>query len=463
MSKVGVILAGGSGSRLWPLSRSLHPKQFVQLLGNNSSFKNTVGRAIDLGMESLVVITNVEHRFLVSQQLEEFNIPIKILLEPIQRNTAAAIALAALCSETKDTLYVFSADHEIESFESFESCIKQASILAKNGKLTLLGVKPTSANTNFGYINCGDKLDNGYEINKFIEKPDKKHAMDLISNDNNLWNSGIFIFNVEVFIEELTKYLPSTISFCAEALEKAESNYEFITVNKDSFSKCPDISIDHALMEKTNISAVVPLNSGWNDLGTWDALLDETTQDPAENFVMGDVLSIDTKGSYLRSEHKLLATLGLEDVVVVSTKDAILVASKNKLGKLKSLVGLLKKNNRTEHKLHREVHRPWGKYDSLETGDNFQVKKLTINPGGKLSTQFHNFRSEHWVVVSGIATVIKDGKKLTLNENDSIYFSKKEVHSLENNGKDSLEIIEVQTGEYLGEDDIVRIEDRYGR
>jgi mannose-1-phosphate guanylyltransferase len=458
-----VILAGGTGSRLWPLSRSMYPKQFLSLVDDKTMLQNTIDRVKDVDIDSITIITNAEHRFLASEQSKNLNVPVKIILEPCARNTAAAICLAALNCSEDDVLLVLSADHEIKKQSEFLSSIFNALTLAKSNYLVTFGVVPTSPNTEFGYIQRGDKQKPGFHVKRFVEKPDLVTAQNYIDSGEYFWNSGMFMFKAGKYIQELSKYSKATLDACKLSFDAKEDYYEFIKLDESLFKKCPNISIDYAVMEKTNDALVVPLTSSWSDLGSWASLWDIKDKDINNNFIKGDVITKNTTNSYISSEDKLIATIGVDDLVIISTKDVVMVAHKDKLSSIKDIVSDLKNDNRAEYQFHREVYRPWGKYDSLDMGPSHQVKRITVKPGAKLSTQYHHHRSEHWIVVSGTATVTKGKNTFILEKNNSTYIEIGEVHSLENCEDINLELIEVQTGEYLGEDDIVRVDDIYDR
>ena len=458
-----VILAGGTGSRLWPLSRSMYPKQFLPLVNNNSMLENTINRIKGLDVDSITIITNTEHRFLASEQSKSSEIPVKIILEPCARNTAASVCLAALNSNENDILLVLSADHEIKNKNEFHKSINEALVLAKSNFLVTFGVLPTSPNTEYGYIHKGNMQGPGFHIKNFTEKPDIVSAEKYLESGEYLWNSGMFMFKATKYIAEVSKYSKPTLDICKSAMEGKENYYEFIKLKESVFNKCPNISIDYAVMEKTKEAMVVPLNSDWTDLGSWNALWEAKDKNKDNNYINGDVIAKNTTNSFVSSEQTLVTTIGVDGLTIISTKDALMVAHNNSLNLIKDVVDDLKKNNRPEHEFHREVYRPWGKYDSLDVGSSHQVKRITVKPGAKLSTQYHHHRSEHWIVVSGVATVTKGKETFILEKNNSTFIEVGQVHSLENCGENDLEIIEVQTGDYLGEDDIVRIDDRYDR
>ena len=464
---IPIILAGGSGTRLWPLSRKIHPKQFISLLNETSLFQDTLTR---LPKEALdpIVICNEDHRFLVAEQAREINVTLNsIILEPIGRNTAPAIALAAikvLNDFENPILIVLAADHKIENKSAFHDAIKIAHKLAENNKLVTFGIIPKSAETGYGYIEI-EKKDKAeyFDIKSFVEKPNKKNAINFLNSGNYLWNSGMFMFNASIYLSELNKFEPEILTSCKKSLSNEFKDLEFIRIDKKEFCKSPNQSIDYAVMEKTNKAKVVPLDAGWSDVGSWDALMDSKIKDSLGNVVEGDVTLDKVKNSYLYSTNRLVAASNIADLIVIDTQDALLVTTRDNSLNIKNIVKKLKKNKRTEIENHRKVYKPWGYYDSIDTGYNFQVKRILVNPGAKLSLQKHLHRSEHWVVVSGVAKITCGKKIYNLEKNQSTYIPKGEIHRLENIENYPLEIIEVQTGNYLGEDDIIRLKDDYQR
>ena len=464
---IPIILAGGSGTRLWPLSRKIHPKQFISLVNETSLFQDTLTR---LPKEALdpIVICNEDHRFLVAEQAREINVTLNsIILEPIARNTAPAIALAAikvLNDFENPILIVLAADHKIENKSAFHDAIKIAHKLAENNKLVTFGIIPQSAETGYGYIEI-EKKDKAeyFDIKSFIEKPNQKNAINFLNSGNYLWNSGMFMFNASIYLSELNKFEPEILTSCKKSLSNEFKDLEFIRIDKKEFCKSPNQSIDYAVMEKTNKAKVVPLDAGWSDVGSWDALMDSKIKDSLGNVVEGDVTLDQVKNSYLYSTSRLVAASNIADLIVIDTQDALLVTTRDNSLSIKNIVKKLKKNKRTEIENHRKVYKPWGYYDSIDTGYNFQVKRILVNPGAKLSLQKHLHRSEHWVVVSGVAKITCGKKIYNLEKNQSTYIPKGEIHRLENIENYPLEIIEVQTGNYLGEDDIIRLKDDYQR
>lgn len=459
-----VIMAGGSGSRLWPLSRASHPKQFLALHGDKTMLQQTVERLSGLPTSEPITVCNEEHRFFVAEQLREIDALGKIILEPVGRNTAPAIALAALLDTEDDPLLlVLAADHVIADQEVFTEAVLKAVPLAESGKLVTFGIVPSEPNTGYGYIEAGDPVDGACSVASFKEKPDSATAAGYLAHGGYYWNSGMFLFRASRYLQELKTHRPDIAVACQDAIGAVFSDLDFVRVDTEAFAACPDDSIDYAVMEKTKDAVVVPIDAGWSDVGSWSSLWDVSVKDCNGNSVSGDVMLLDAKNSFVRTDDKLVAILGLEDLVVVSTKDATLVAHKDRVEDTKLVARQLKTDKRSEWNQHREVYRPWGKYDSVDQGERYQVKRITVNPGEKLSTQMHYHRAEHWVVVSGSAKVINGDEILLLSENESTYIPIGQVHALENPGKLPLEIIEIQSGAYLGEDDIVRYDDIYGR
>lgn len=459
-----VIMAGGSGSRLWPLSRAAHPKQFIHLNNEGTMLQNTVKRLSRLDVKSSVVICNEEHRFFVAEQLREIEKLDSIILEPVARNTAPAIGLAAFLARDEDPLLlVLAADHVVHDETSFTEAVSDAICLAESGKLVTFGIVPKDANTGYGYIKRGRSHDVGFVVDQFVEKPTSEAAEKFLESGEFFWNSGMFLFKASRYLDELKRFRPDIYQACELAVTNINSDLDFVRIDKEEFTACPSESIDYAVMEKTDDAIVVPMDAGWCDVGSWLSLWDISKKDVGGNAIVGDVILQDCCNSYVRSEDKLVAAIGVDDLVIVVTKDAVLVAHKDNAQNVKTLVQELKKRSRTEWEHHREVYRPWGKYDSIDRGERYQAKRITVNPESKLSVQMHHHRAEHWVVVSGTARVTIGDKTFILSENESTYIPIGEVHSLENPGKVPLEIIEIQSGSYLGEDDIVRFDDRYGR
>lgn len=463
-----VVLAGGSGARLWPLSREFYPKQFISLIGEQSLLQETVIRLKGLTESTPIVISNESHRFLVAEQLLQINaLSGNIILEPTGRNTAPAIALAALQSlrNSEDPLLlVLAADHSMLDVQSFQSAVRLAMTHAEAGALVSFGITATKAETGYGYIRRGEQVAPGmWKVAKFVEKPDKPTAESYLASGDYCWNSGLFMFRASRYIEELELHRPDVLMACREAFSYYSADVDFIRVGEAAFCACPDVSIDYAVMEHTSSAVMLPMDIGWSDVGSFSALWDVLPHDERGNVSRGDVMLEDCNNSLILADSALVAAIGLRDTIVVQTKDSVLVASKNCDQEVKRIVNRLKAEARTEHQLHREVYRPWGKYDSVDMGARYQVKRITVKPGAKLSVQMHHHRAEHWIIVSGTALVTLDGVNQLLTENQSIYLPVGAVHALENPGKLPLELIEVQVGSYLGEDDIVRFDDMYGR
>ena len=470
---IPVILSGGSGTRLWPLSRSKKPKQFLPLLNDKSMLQNTVLRLQGLaGLQSPLVICNEDHRFMVAEQLRELSTQKPtIVLEPQGRNTAPAIAVAALQamqSGEDPLLLVLAADHAIRDIPAFHLAIEQATAAANAGKLVTFGIVPSCAHTGYGYIKQQTTALEGlngqvYAVQAFHEKPDAITAKRFVDSGDYYWNSGMFLFKASTFLAELSTYSPAIVAAAEQALALATQDLDFIRLDSAAFIASPSDSIDYAVMEKSANAVMVPLDAGWSDVGSWDSLWDVMAKDEAGNACRGDVMLEQCRNSYVFAEEKLVTVIGLDDVVVVETKDAVLVSSKAHIQGVKNVVAKLQSYGRSEVDFHREVFRPWGKYDSIDSGKRHQVKHITVKPGAKLSVQKHHHRAEHWVVVSGTANVRNGDNEFLVSENESTYIPIGVIHSLENPGKIPLELIEVQSGSYLGEDDIIRFEDKYGR
>ncbi|WP_340148199.1 mannose-1-phosphate guanylyltransferase/mannose-6-phosphate isomerase [Modicisalibacter xianhensis] len=463
-----VILAGGSGSRLWPLSRKLRPKQFLALNGVQTMLQQTLARLSGLVYEAPLIICNEEHRFLVAEQLRQADqLRASILLESVGRNTAPAIALAAMmaCDENDEDplLLVLSADHLIEDVARFQAAIENAVPLAEQGYLVTFGVVPTRAETGYGYIQRGDGLLQGAKVKRFAEKPDADTAATYVASGEYYWNSGMFLFRASRYLEELAQHEPGIVQACQAAIQGLNKDFGFLRVDAHAFETSPNVSIDYAVMEKTDRAAVVPLEANWSDIGSWSSLWEVSEQDSQGNCRHGDVLTVETQRTLIRAESRLVATVGVEDLMIVETKDAVLVAHRDKAQLVKQVVERLEREGRPEYENHREVYRPWGKYDCMGKGSRYQVKCITVAPGAKLSVQMHHHRAEHWVVVSGTAEVTAGDETFLVTENESTYIPIGRVHALKNPGVIPLELIEVQSGSYLGEDDIVRLQDNYGR
>ena len=469
MQIIPVILSGGSGTRLWPLSRKQYPKQYLPLAGDNTMLQETILRL--KGLDNLadpIIICNADHRFLVAEQCQQIDIknPV-ILLEPVGRNTAPAIAAAALQLLKKTdnvVLLILSADHVIQDIEVFHQAINIASNQAQEGKLATFGIVPTDANTGYGYIKSSkDNINGTYKVEKFVEKPDLKTAQSYLEQGNYLWNSGMFMFKATTLVDELTIHSPDIVKSVGNAIDNATQDLDFIRLDKQAFESSPSDSIDYALMEKSNNVVVVPLDAQWNDIGAWPALHNIGIKDKNNNVFKGDVITQDTTNTYINANHHMVATIGVDNLIIVDTPDATFIATQDKAQEVKSIVESLQASGRCESSAHRKVYRPWGWYDSIESGEYFQVKRLHVKPGAKLSLQMHHKRAEHWVIVRGIATVTNGEKTFTLGKGESTYVPLGVIHALENQANEPLEIIEVQSGTYLEEDDIIRLEDIYGR
>lgn len=458
-----IVMAGGSGSRLWPLSRSKQPKQFLSLTSEKTMLQETITRLSELDTDSAVTICNEENRFFVAEQLRAIGKLGSIILEPVGRNTAPAIALAAFQASADDVLLVLAADHVILDQQKFTASVNAALPLAQKGKLVTFGIVPTQAHTGYGYIKRGANIDAGFVVDQFVEKPNAETAKAYLDSGDYYWNSGMFLFKAGRYLDELKAFRPDIYNACEQAMKDTEADLDFVRIDKDAFAACPDESIDYAVMEKTADAVVVPMDAGWNDIGSWSSLWDVSEKDANGNAVVADAITLDTTNSYIRGEDRLVATIGVDDLVIVDTKDALMVVAKDRVQDVKKVVQALKDEGRSEFEFHREVYRPWGKYDSIDNGERYQVKRITVKPGAKLSVQMHHHRAEHWIVVSGTAKVTKGEETFLLAENQSTYIPIGVVHALENPGKVALELIEVQSGSYLGEDDIVRFEDLYGR
>ncbi|MDH1469691.1 mannose-1-phosphate guanylyltransferase/mannose-6-phosphate isomerase [Shewanella sp. GD03713] len=462
-----VIMAGGSGTRLWPLSRGNYPKQFLSLSGVQTMLQDTVSRLNGLKTDSVMLICNEEHRFIAAEQIRQIGAKHSgIFLEPVGRNTAPAIALAAFKAIEQGhdpLLLVLAADHVIDDVNAFQQSVSKAAELAAQNKLVTFGIVGNKPETGYGYIKRGQQFQTGFVVDSFVEKPDLATAKDYIASGDYYWNSGMFLFKASRYLTELKTFRPDIYAACDAAMKVQNNDFDFIRVDKTAFEACPDESIDYAVMEHTNDAVVVPMDAGWSDVGGFAALWEVSAKDENGNVFSGDVKAVNTKNTLVFCEDKLVATVGVEDLVIVNTKDAVLVAHKDNSQHVKEIVNQLKLEDRTEVTFHREVYRPWGKYDSIDNGERFQVKRITVKPGAKLSVQMHHHRAEHWIVVSGTAKVTNGDNDILLTENQSTYIPVGVIHALENPGKVDLELIEVQSGSYLGEDDIVRFEDRYGR
>lgn len=464
---IPVILSGGSGTRLWPLSRGDYPKQFLPLVSEKTMLQNTLLRLKGIEtLQSPIAVCNENHRFIVAEQLFEIGIrPQAIILEPVGKNTAPAVAIAAMAAQSEDDiLLVLPADHVIRDEAAFRTAIVQAERLAAADRLVTFGVVPTEPATGYGYIKRGVQNDGGtFDVAGFVEKPDFERAVAYVDSGDYYWNSGMFVFKAGRYLQELEKYNPDMLACCRRAYSAAQTDLDFFRLDRSTFSACPADSIDYAVMEKTDQAVMVPLSAGWNDVGSWSALWDVADKDENGNVVHGDVLTVDSMSSFIHANKKLVAAVGISDLVIVETDDAVMVAPKDRVQDVKEIVAQLKKTHRCEADNHRKVYRPWGNYDSVDTGDRHQTKRIIVKPGAKLSRQMHHHRAEHWIVVKGTAKVTKGEEQLLLSENESTFIPLGVVHCLENPGIIPLEMIEVQSGSYLGEDDIVRFEDKYGR
>lgn len=476
MAIIPVIMAGGSGSRLWPMSREHFPKQFLNLYGNNSMLQETVKRLADIDCNAPLILCNEKHRFIVAEQLRQLNfLANNIILEPVGRNTAPAIALAAIqslknVSDADDPiLLVLAADHLIKDQRAFTDAINSAIPFAESGKLVTFGIVPNVPETGYGYIHRGCEMDasqdvaKAYCVNQFVEKPNADVAKNYLDSGEYYWNSGMFMFSARRYLAELKLSRPDIYQVCMASMNHVSSDLDFIRINNDEFKQCPSESIDYAIMEKTSDAVVIPMDAGWNDVGSWSSLWEISDKDAYGNVNRGDVILTDSHNNYVSAESLLVSTIGVDNLVIIQTKDAILVSNKDKVQDVKKIVEELKRCGRKEYSTHREVYRPWGQYDSIDDGNGYQVKKILIRPGERLSTQMHHHRAEHWIVVSGTAKVTNAEREFLITENESTFIPIGAIHSLENPGKVDLELIEIRSGKYLEEDDIVRFSDKYGR
>jgi mannose-1-phosphate guanylyltransferase len=474
---VPVILCGGTGTRLWPLSRASYPKQYWPLAGSGEETLLQQTQLRLRGLEGLappLLICNEDHRFIVAEQMRQIGVdPTAIVLEPMGRNTAPAVAVAALraSADGEDPLLlVLAADHVIRDAARFRATVEAGRPAAEAGQLVTFGIVPTAPETGYGYIEAAEALaaDGGaigvpVPIQRFVEKPDRATAEQFLASGRFTWNSGMFLFRASAILSELERHAPQVVSACRNALELEATDLDFLRLEREAFAHCPNVAIDVAVMEKTDRGAVLPLDAGWSDVGSWSALWETADQDADGNVLRGRVISEDSHNCYLRSEHRLVVGLGVENLVVVETDDVVLVAQRDRAQDVKTIVGLLERSGAPESKAHRRIYRPWGSYDGITEGDRWQVKKIVVNPGACLSLQMHHHRAEHWIVVKGTALVEKEGIQELVGENQSTYIPLGARHRLSNPGKIPVEMIEVQSGPYLGEDDIVRFEDRYGR
>lgn len=467
---IPVILSGGSGTRLWPLSRAMRPKQLLSMVSNHTMIQDTVTRLIGItDIADPIIVCNEEHRFTIAEQMREKGVnPSAIILEPFGKNTAPAVAISALQAQKIDkdpVLLVLPADHVIGNNEAFHSAVEKGYQAAQNDKLVTFGIIPNAPETGYGYIKAGSKLeqDEVFSVAKFVEKPDSDTAQSYLDEGNYYWNSGMFMFKASIYLQELKLHNLDMFNNSLKSLETATTDMDFIRLDSDVFAKCPSDSIDYAVMEKTHSAAVIPVDMQWNDIGSWSALWEVGESDSKGNVTHGDVVLEDTHNSYIHADSRLVTTVGLTDHVVVETADAVLVASRDKAQNVKDIVAQLKAANRDEAIIHNKAYRPWGAYECIDHDSRFQVKRITVNVGARLSLQLHHHRAEHWIVVQGTARVTCGDKEFLMSENESTYIPLGEKHRLENTGKIPLELIEVQTGSYLGEDDIVRFDDVYGR
>ena len=463
-----VLLCGGVGSRLWPVSRQGRPKQYLNLIGETSMLQQTLTRIESLAQTSPIIVCNEEHRFLVAEQVRQLGLTSPtIILEPEGKNTAPAIALAAIAASASDSevnLLVLPADHYVGKPTALIDAIEKAASAASQGKLVTFGLVPSGPETGYGYIRRGEALAIDVSVlERFVEKPDQPTAEGYIASGDYVWNSGMFMFTAGQFLASLAKFQPKMAQVCQRAMEQAERDMDFIRPDAEVFTTCPSDSIDYAVMEHTPDGAVVSLDCDWSDIGAWSALWEAGDQDSAGNVTHGDVVLNQTQNSYIRSQSRLVTTTGVSDIVVVETADAVMVADRHSVQDVKDIVNALKASDRSEADVHHRVFRPWGSYESLIVGEGFQVKRIVVNPGQQLSLQMHHHRAEHWVVVRGTAEVVNGDETLLLKEDQSTYIPIGAKHRLTNPGKFPLELIEVQSGSYLGEDDIVRFEDVYGR
>ncbi|MBK0002091.1 mannose-1-phosphate guanylyltransferase/mannose-6-phosphate isomerase [Erwinia sp. S38] len=464
-----VIMAGGTGSRLWPMSRELFPKQFLRLNGEQSMLQDTVTRLDGLNVSEPLLICNEQHRFLAAEQLRQINqLSNNIILEPVGRNTAPAIALAALSATANGQdplLLVLAADHVIDNKDAFHQAIQLATPLAEQGKLVTFGIVATGPETGYGYIQRGETYgESAFNVKRFVEKPDLPTATEYLASGEYYWNSGMFLFSAKRYLEELGEFRPDILAACQLAMAdvKIDSVQDFIRVDLEAFSACPDESVDYAVMEKTTDAVVIPLDAGWNDVGSWSALWEVNERDDNGNALTGDIFTHKTSNCYINTDDTLVAAIGVENLVIVNTKDAVLVIDKSQVQDVKKVVEFLKSNDRREYRVHRESYRPWGRHDKVVDAPRYQINRVTVKPGGKFSLQKHLHRAEHWVVLSGTAEVTLEGKTYLLTENQSTFIPIGSVHMLENPGKIPLELLEISSGSYLGEDDIIRLKDHYG-
>jgi mannose-1-phosphate guanylyltransferase/mannose-6-phosphate isomerase len=465
-----VILSGGSGTRLWPLSRASLPKQLLALHGERTMIQETVLRAALPGASAPLLLCSEAHRFLVAEQMQEIGVtPRAIVLEPMGRNTAPAAAVAALIVADEDPqgiIVLLPSDHVVRDGKAFADAVTLAAEAASAEHIVTFGMAPSGPETGYGYVHRGvalEMVDGVHRVRRFVEKPDMETAQGYVADGAYFWNSGMFVFRADVLIDDMKRHAPDVLAAARSALEKAKRDDDFVRLDAEAFQNAPNISIDYALMEKTDRAAIVPCDFGWSDVGAWSALWDIREQDAQNNVLLGDVIAHDSTGSYVHSDKRLTALVGVKDLVVIDTDDALLIADKSRAQEVKAIVDHLKSANRTEHAEHKRVSRPWGTYETIDLGPSHQVKHIMVKPGGRLSLQMHHKRAEHWVVVEGVAQVTVGEKVSTLRENESVFIPLGEKHRLENMGTVPMRLVEVQCGGYLGEDDIVRFEDVYGR
>ncbi len=467
---IPVILSGGVGSRLWPLSRESYPKQLLPLVDEFTLLQNTLKRLEGIADKSApLIVCNENHRFLVAEQLRSIGVsPKHIILEPLGRNTAPAAAVAALsaiASDPEAVLLILPADHIIANQQAFAEAVNAGVPLALANQLVTFGIVPNAPETGYGYINATDAINNSValSVKRFVEKPELETAQTYIASGEYYWNSGMFLFKAAHYLKQLENFAPDILTASKQAFHNAKTDTDFFRLDATAFKACPSESIDYAVMEKTHAAVVIPLDAGWNDVGSWSSLWEISEQDNEGNVSLGDVLTENVQNSYLRAEHRLLTAIGVKDLMVIETADAILVANKDHVQDVKKIVSRLKADARNETELHSKVYRPWGSYECIDNEQRFQVKRITVNPGASLSLQMHYHRSEHWIIVQGTAKITRGEESMILSENQSTYIPLGVKHRLENPGKLPLEMIEVQSGSYLGEDDIVRFDDIYGR
>ena len=445
----------------------MYPKQFLSLLHDETMLQKTLLRLDGLEHAAPIVVCNDEHRFIVAEQARQIGLEtLSIILEPFGRNTAPAIAVAALQAQTQDEdplLLVLSADHEITDEAAFCESVKQAQVLAEAGKLVTFGIVPTQAATGYGYIRRGSEQQQGFEVDEFVEKPDRTTAEAYLASGDYYWNSGMFMFRASAYLTELEKFKPEMLAHCRRAATNLADDIGFLRLDREAFEQCESDSIDYAVMEKTELACVVAMDAGWSDIGSWSSLWEQGDKDDSGNSTHGDVMMTDTEGSFVHAESRLVTAVGVRDLIIVETQDAVLVADRSRSQEVKQIVERLKVEQREEENFHRIVYRPWGSFDSVDEGDGYKVKRISVKPGARLSKQMHHHRAEHWVVVRGTARVFRNDEVFDLHENESVFIPLGATHYLENPTTEPLDIIEVQSGSYLGEDDIVRFEDMYGR